>query len=487
MPRHPAPVPHPPAQPRQAVVLGGSLAGLLSARVLADHVDEVLVVDRDDLAADLDAPRRGVPQSAHTHGLLVGGTEAIESIVPGFGDELVARGALRADPAARGRWLIAGSQIGKRPSGLLGLLASRTLIESQIRRQVASVRNITLIGRHNVVGLQSSPDRSRVTGAVIAPSDRDAGGTRQRELPADVVVDATGRGSRAPVWLADLGYARPRETVVDARIRYVTRMFADRPGLHPGIDLEVVGTDPRTGRGGVALRQEGGQWAVTIAGQFGEEPPTGLDDYLAFAVGLPLGGIAEIVRSCEPVGDALTYSYPASRWRRWEQLDRRPEGLVVIGDAVCSFNPVYGQGMSSAALQATRLRDLLRDGGTRDLSNRSARAFAKVVASPWAQATGADLRFPGQPRKPFPDRVIDRYLDRLLAVAAHDATVAVAFARVLNLLDPPAALLAPGIARRVLGPASRALVARTALARAERAETVTAALAAHALRTADQP
>ncbi len=463
----------------RAVVLGASLAGLLSARVLADHVDEVVVVDRDDLDADLDAPRRGVPQGKHTHGLLVRGVEAIETILPDFTRELVARGAIQADALSRSRWLMGGNLLTRRPSGLVGLLASRTLVESQIRRQVRQVPGVRLLGQHDIEGLLATPDRRRVTGIRITPrpdpacpsdpSDRASFAAPETvELLADIVVDATGRGSRAPVWFRELGYAAPPEVEVDAQVVYMTRQFEARPGVLDDLDADIVGTRPPSGRAGVALRQESGRWTVTLAGQRGEQPPPDLDGYLAFAQSLPTDGIARIVAGCTPVGEAISYRYPSSRWRRWDRLMTRPQGLIMIGDAVCSFNPIYGQGMSSAAHQALRLRELLDD-GTADLAGRTAKAFATVASTPWTLATGADRRFPGMPAKPLPERILDRYLDRLLEVATADHEVTVAFGRVLNLMAAPPSLLAPGIAWRVLGPSSTTIVRQARGERAARA------------------
>ncbi len=467
---------------RRAVVLGGSLAGLLAARVLAEHVDEVVLVDRDDLADELTGPRRGVAQSRHTHGLLVRGTDAIESIVPGFTDSLLARGALQTDVLARTRWHMADNILSRRPSGLVGLLASRTLVEAEIRRRVTATPNVVLLGGHDIVGLRAHADGSGVAGVVLAPrpqhGDRpQPDGDRRpgvREASAGLVVDATGRGSRAPRWLADLGYPVPRETLVNAQVQYVTRLFRARDGVLDDLDADVVGSRPTVGRGGVALRQEGDRWTVTLAEQFGGRPPVDLEGFRAFARTLPTDGIATIAEHCEPIGDAARFAYPTSRWRHWEKLDRRLAGLVVIGDAVCSFNPVYGQGMSSAAHQALELRELLQAGGTHDIAARSSRAFARVVATPWALATGADGRFPGQPVKPLPERLVDRYLDRLVQVATEDPTVAVAFGRVLNLLAAPPTLMAPPIAWRVLGPGSHRIVGRARVARSQRAATTAA-------------
>ncbi len=449
---HPA---HSTARPTgTAVVLGGSLAGLLAAKALADHYAEVVVVDRDDLDAPLEAPRRGVPQSRHTHGLLVRGAEAMEALLPGFSRDVCRRGGMQADILEETRWLLQDRELSRGTSGLVGLLASRVLLESEVRRRLASTPGVRLLGRHDVVGLLSSADASAVRGALVAPRDAD-GRAAAVELEADLVVDATGRGSRAPTWLRELGYQEPEITQVDAGVSYVTWLFRARPGVLDDLGADVVGTRPPNGRSGVALRIEGDLWTVTLAGQCGEEPPSSREECAAYARSLPTPGLAQIFESCEPVGEPARHRLPHSRWVRWERLARTPDGFVVIGDAVCSFNPVYGQGMSSAAQQAVVLGELLGRHGKAGLARRTPKAFARVVGTPWALATGSDRRFPGMAPKPLPERILDRYVDRLLEVAGSDHEVTIAFARVLNLLAPPPSLLAPGVAWRVLGPGSR--------------------------------
>ena len=204
---------------RRAVVLGGSLAGLLTARVLADHVDEVVVVDRDDLDCELTGPRRGVAQSRHTHGLLVRGTDAIESIVPGFTEGLLARGALRADVLAQSRWLMSDNLLSRRAPGLVGLLASRTLVESEVRRRVAPLPQVVLLGGHDIVGLRTGPGGAGVAGVVLTPRPQHRAGHQPDgndgpgpacDLAADLVVDATGRGSSYG------NSCRPTETTTSA-------------------------------------------------------------------------------------------------------------------------------------------------------------------------------------------------------------------------------------------------------------------------------
>ncbi|MFZ0160508.1 MAG: hypothetical protein WAL50_15885 [Kineosporiaceae bacterium] len=424
-PRQPRTAPPSSSRQGKAVVLGGSLTGLLAAHVLARHFADVVIVDRDALDVDLDQPRRGVPQGRHTHGLLVGGLQAMEDLLPGLTSGLVARGGLSGDVVARARWHLGGGSLRQFTSGLSGMLASRTLIESEVRRRVVATPEISLLGGHDIVSLLASKDRSQVIGVQVARRDtrpHPTGdgpasiGSRTLDVLADVVVDATGRGSRAPAWLADLGYPAPPETVVPADITYVTRLFHARQGVLDELDADVIGTNPPDPRGGVALRQEADRWTLTLAGMHGLRPPTELDQFIAYAADLPTPGLAQIARECSPIGDAMVYRFPASRWRRWEKVSRRPLGLLMIGDAVCSFNPVYGQGMSSAAQQALALATLLQD-GSHDLPRLAAKVFAHVVAVPWALATGSDRRYPGQAPKRLPEKLLDRYLDRLLRVA----------------------------------------------------------------------
>lgn len=442
----------PSPRPGRAVVLGGSLAGLLAAKVLAAHFAEVVVVDRDPLDVDLQAPRRGVPQGKHTHGLLVSGLQAIDAVVPGFASGVLARGGQHGDVGDRTRWHLGGGSLVRFESGLVGLLASRTLIESEVRRLVARTPGITWLGDRDIIGLTATSSGDRVTGVTVSGRRTPDGiSGEQVDVRGDLVVDATGRGSRAPVWLAELGYAAPAESVVPVGITYVTRLFRAREGVLDDLDGEVIGTEPGVSRGGVALRQEGDLWTVTLAGLHGEQPPTDLARFTRYAAELPTPGLGEIAARCEPIGEAMVYRFPSSRWRHWEKLPRRPEGFLVIGDAVCSFNPVYGQGMSSAGLQARALDTLLAH-GVEDLPRRAAEAFATVVAVPWALATGGDRRSPGMPRKPLPERLLDRYLDRLLRVARTDQAVAGAFLRVLNLLAAPPSLLSPAVAWRVVRP-----------------------------------
>ncbi len=455
----PAPTPATETARPRVVVLGASIAGLLTAAAIVRHAD-VTLVDRDPIHEDLTGPRRGVPQSRHTHGVLVGGSRVIESLLPGVSAELEQRGGLLGDVVGGSRWVLRDTPLLAFPTTLVGLLCSRTLLESQIRRRVTALPGVCVVSEHDIVGLVTDSRNERVTGVRIAARPDGSRPSGTRELRADLVVDATGRGSRLPRWLADLGYAEPEETRVEASVSYATRFFRTDPSVLEGIDAVIVGTDVQTGRSAAALRQEGSRWSITLSQANGGSPPLDVDGFAQWAATLPTPELATIIGAGEPVGDGATYRFPASRWIHYERLRRRPRGVVAVGDAICSFNPVYGQGMTSAAQQAGRLRELLdarvqgRGGDVvaalDDLAEHAPAALAKVVAAPWALATGPDRRLPGMPRKPLPERLLDRYLDRVMDAATTEPAVTLALMEVLNLLRPAPVLLTPGMVRRVL-------------------------------------
>jgi hypothetical protein len=279
---------------------------------------------------------------------------------------------------------------------------------------------------------------------------RRADGSAEELIAADLVVDATGRGSRTPVWLEALGYPRPPTERVQIGLGYATRTFRLPPDSLQG-GLAVVQTaTPTHPRAGGLQALEGDRWLLTLAGILGDYPPTDPDGFLAFARSLQFPDIYEAVRDGEPLDDPVGFRFPASVRHRYERLDRLPAGFLVVGDAVCSFNPIYGQGMSVAALEALTLRRHLQR-GVEPQPRRFLRDLARVVDVPWDMAAGGDLVFPDvQGRRTLKLRLVSAYLTRLHAAAAHDAHLAVAFTRVAGLVAPPQSLLRPGIVLRVL-------------------------------------
>lgn len=434
-----------------AVVVGASMGGMLAARSLADFFERVTIVERDALPP-MGEHRKGVPQSRHTHALLTSGLQALEGFFPGLTDDLVALGVPAiSTPGSELRWYDHG---GYHHCGFVldggerGLGVSRPFLEGYVRKRLRGLPNIAIIESCDALGLAMSERGTHVRGLRIL---RLEPGSAEEVLEADLVVEAGGRGSRAPAWLKEHGYEPPEEERITVNFGYVTRLYRRRPDDLGGTLVVVIAPEPGESRfGGVMIAQEGDRWTVSLTGRAGQYPPADDEGFLAAARELPTPDIYEVVSKNEPLGEAIPYRFPASLRRRYEKLTRFPEGFLVLGDAISSFNPVYGQGMSVAALEAVDLQQELR-GGLDGLWRRFFARAAKTVDNPWQIVAGGDLRFPEtEGKRTRSMRFINWYLSRLHVAARTDPVVALAFHRVGWLQAPPASLMQPGIVLRVL-------------------------------------
>lgn len=434
----------------RAVVLGASMAGLLAARVLADSYRTVTVVERDALPTE-PTPRRGVPQGRLIHALLARGAQVLEELLPGILDELVADGAVKWDGdfsklhfSPGGHRLV---QSGRCPSpdSMPFYFQSRPFLDWHVLRRMRDVPNVTILERHDVVSLSATADRSRVMGVdVINRDSREV-----RMLDADLVVDTTGRGSRTPLFLEQLGYDRPPVDEVVVRLTYACQPVRIRPGA---IAEHFIAIMPEHGRPRMfaAACYEDDATMFAIGAMAGHEVPDTADEMRDFVADFVPANVLAALANAEPLGPVVNYRVPSNRWRRYDKLRRLPDGLLVLGDAVCSFNPIYGQGMTVAAVEATVLRDCLRHGND-DLARRFFRSSVKPIRIAWQTAVGSDLALPEvEGTAPLSIRLSNAYLDRVLTACETDEAVTLRFLRVLGMVDPPAKLFSPSFMWRVL-------------------------------------
>lgn len=437
-----------------AVVVGASMGGMLAARVLADSYDAVTVVERDELPLD-PANRRGVPQGRQVHVLLARCSQILDELFPGFLDELVACGVPTWDDGDLSKLdvSVAGHRLtrsGRVRQPMTNYYPSRPSLECQVRRRLRATPGVTILDGHDLVALASTPRHDRVTGVRVADRSHGFEGSHGSGslLSADLVVDATGRGSRTPAFLESLGYGRPREDELVVSLAYASQpLHIPRGRLAEG--LVVVSPEPGRPTTMALVGYENDTWMLTVGSMMGRKPPSHFNEMCSFVEDFAPTDALAAVRAAERLGRVVHHRVPSNRWRRYDKMRRTPKGLLVTGDAICSFNPIYGQGMTVAALDAIALRDCLRRGDD-DLPRRFFRATARKIAIAWQLAVGSDLTLPEVlgPR-PLSMRMTNAYVERLLSAAETDPFVAERFLRVTGMIDPPTRLLDPSLVAHV--------------------------------------
>ena len=436
-----------PNRGEHAVVLGAGMAGLLGARVISEFFESVTIVERDALPDTVDQ-RRGIPQGRHLHSMLSRDWQVLEELFPGVLGELAEAGAHVLDDGDLSRvYLRAGpyalNRTGKfaDPATLVTYLASRPFIEFHIRRRVAALGNVRFLDAHDVVGPIATADR--VTGVRILNRDN----SDEISLDADLVVDAMGRAARTPAFLEDLGYGRPQEQLCTTRATYSSLLVSIPENMFT--EKLMLVTDARSGqpRGGLTA-YEHGAWMLTVGRMaIDPDPPTNLAGVLALAEQFTPPSIMAGLRAAEPLSDVSVFRYTGAVWRRYDRMSRFPIGLLVIGDGLCSLNPIYGQGMTVAALEALALRDFLASGSR--APQQFFRAAAKHIAPVWAMNKSND-RAPTAGRPSRSTRVMNWTVNKVLKAAENDIVLTESLQRVASLIDPPSKLLNPALIPRVI-------------------------------------
>ena len=433
-------------QGNRAVVLGGGMAGLLAARVLSEKYADVVVVDRDELTGVTGA-RKGVPHGRHAHCLVARGQQIYEELLPGLTQGMSDAGVTLGDFNGQIQWYFNGHKLAASDSGLICVSSGRPILEEHVRKHVQAIPNVRFLEQYDIVGLETTPDKTQVTGARIQRREQ---GSEPEVLSADLVVDITGRGSRMPAWLAELGYQEPPEDKIKVDLAYTTRhyRFKSNP-FATDIAINQAGT-PVFPRGVFCyLLPDGETVELSLTGVLGDHAPTDPEGFTDYIKSLPLPIHYEWVRDAEPVDEPVRFKFPASVWRHYEALTRFPGGLLVMGDAVCSFNPVYAQGMTVAGMEALTLRKHLQIPGP-----LNPMAFfgeiAGQIAGPWQFSAIADLGYPGvEGERTDQINLVNQYVPAVLAAATQDPVVTDAFLRVAGLVEDPMSLMRPDIAIRV--------------------------------------
>ncbi|MFD5451221.1 FAD-dependent oxidoreductase [Streptomyces sp. NPDC127100] len=430
-----------PRIPRRAVVIGGSIAGMLAAAALKEHFDTVEIVEAHALPTGAE-PRAGVPQAAHFHTLLSGGAEAIDELLPGTVNQLLAAGANRV-PVTTNMVMFSPEGWYRRWENTTHYLitASRDLTDSVIRQQVLKHPQVSVREHTKAVALLG--DRQRITGVRLRSTD----GT-ETVLPAQLVVDASGRGTRTPHWLAELGITGLVDERIDSGLTYASRIYqAPVPTKGwPVINLQANARCQQLRAGGI-IPIENDRWHVSLIGPPGAAPTRSTEDFLPYARSLRHPVVADLLDHAEPLTDVTVSHTTANVRYRYERLKSWPESLVAVGDSVAAFNPVYGQGMAVAARGALALHHVLSAGLTNGLARRAQRAIGSTVDAAWSLSVGSDIHFPSTTGKEptAADRLLQRYVSRLSRTATGSHRVATALTDVLMLQASPASLLAPRV------------------------------------------
>lgn len=429
-----------------AIVIGGSIAGLATAKGLRRQFARVTLLERDSLSDGAEA-RAGVPQGRQFHVLLRRGQDVLEELFPGFSAELEASGAERLRWGRDVRWYHFGGWKQPNDSSFDSLFGSRLLVESVARRRLRETSGVEVVDGVTAEGLEVERGRARA----VRVSGRGP-------LEADLIVDASGRQSKAPAWLAAHGFAPPVEQVVNANLGYASRVYRRPKGKGtPWRCLVVHATPPHHARIGAIMPIEGERWSVVLCGVNGDHPPTDEAGFLEFARGFPSPELHEALRGAEPAGPIHGYRRTANRLLRYDRLPRHLGRFVVLGDAVCAFNPVYAQGMTTATISARLLAETVAHVPLDDLAPAFQRRLFGVLRVPWFLATSEDFRYPETEGNAMNAgiRLVQRFIDRMIRRSVVDQRAYEAFLSVMHMTRGPEALFAPAALRSLLGPAPR--------------------------------
>lgn len=428
-----------------AVVIGASMAGLMAARALSNHFAKVIVLERDALM-DESNPRKGVPQANHVHVLLTAGQETLEHYYPGITDEMVRDGVDRVAWSEEIRWHQSGCWKTRQPCGLSYYPQARTALEGRVRSWLRKCPGVEIRSECSVQSLIYDSTRETITGVRVTQAGQ------QSDIQADLVVDAAGRGSRMLKWLEELGYAAPPKESMPIDLVYVSRVYQKTAEMRNWKGLACHPTASRP-LGAILLPLDSERWILTIFGYLGEHPTANPDEMLRFLKDLPVPDLYNAVSNATPLSEPIKYEYPQQVRQRYDQIGRFPSGLLVIGDAMCSLDPVFGQGMTIASKESRALdRALTANTDAQSLRKSFFNACQQIIETPWLVTKSEALRFKKMPgeRSPF-IRILQWYTGHVFALSAESPLAYRAFLDVMHLTHGPEALFRLPVLGGVLG------------------------------------
>ena len=421
---------------RKAIVMGGSIAGYLAARVLSEHFKEVVVIEKDSYTDD-NSIRSGIPQANHVHILLVRGREILEDFFPNLEKELLKAGANKIDFLNDSRYRLPSGWAPKFDSGLNTFACTRMLLENTIRQQIQKISKIKI------------EEGKQITSFVAEKSNKISLKTKENEeIQGDLIVDCTGRNTKTPTWLEHIGFPKPRETRIGSLVRYATRRYIP-PKKDRKWKMLVILNNPTTNpRIGGIYPIEDGKWLVGLYSIGRDYPPTEEKGFLEFTKQLESLELYDTLKEALPDSEIHGYQVQGSRKYHYEEMSKWPENFIVLGDSVSVFNPYYGQGITSAALGAKTLNDMLKkEKIEKKFTKKFQKRLAKAIELPWVLGTSEDMRWPTTTgKRPDPiTRAVQNYAQKVLLLAPKSTIATKSFLQMMHMVKTPTVIFHPTI------------------------------------------
>ena len=434
---------------KKAIVIGGSIAGLLTSRILSTFFEAVILIEKDHFP-DSDEGRNGTPQSNHIHILLVRGRRILERFFPGLEDELLRNGAIKIDFLGDGKFLLATGWAMRFNSGIETFTCTRNLLEQTIRAQIKKIKNVEIIENTTVTGLISNKSGTTVLGVNCIS------GNNEQIFKGDLIVDSSGRNTRSPEWLEKISFKKPEELRVDSFVGYATRKYLPPKNFHGKWKMLVILNQPPSNpRAGLIYPIEKNQWLVGLSGIGKHYPPTDEKEFLEFTKKLADTELYETIKNATPVSEIHGFRIQGSRQYQYEKLPQWPENFLVLGDAVSIFNPFYGQGVTSAALAAEKLHELLHKHNSKTF-NGFAKNFqkelAKTVSLPWILGTSEDFRWSTTTgkRPNFITKFMQNYAEKVMFLTPKSRLATKSFLEMMHMIKSPLVIFHPLIILQLL-------------------------------------